>query len=140
MSEYIHHDGIVISCEGKKVRVRILQTSACASCQVKNMCMSSDNKERIVDAWTGDEVKAGDQVEVMVMETMGWKAVVLAYIVPLIVLVSIAGIASILGWGEVMIGVSAIAGVAVYYGILRLFKDKLGKSFDFIAIRKDTDK
>ena len=47
----IKHDGIVIAVNGDgTVRVRIVQTSACAACKAKAMCASAESKEKEIVA------------------------------------------------------------------------------------------
>jgi positive regulator of sigma E activity len=55
----IKHDGIVIAVNGDgTVRVRIVQTSACASCKAKAMCASAESKEKeILALFVGEEAK-----------------------------------------------------------------------------------
>ena len=63
----IRHSGIVDSVSGDCIKVRILQTSACASCKVAGYCNASESKEKIVDVF-GDascgQLRVGDRVVV----------------------------------------------------------------------------
>ena len=45
MDEVIRHEGIVLSVEGRFAKVKIIQTSGCAACKAKNMCMTSEMRE-----------------------------------------------------------------------------------------------
>ena len=77
----IKHDGIVIAVNGDgTVRVRIVQTSACAACKAKAMCASAESKEKEILAIGDGLLAIGDEAEVMVQQKMGWKAILLAYI------------------------------------------------------------
>ena len=49
MANTIKHQGIVENINGSHLQVRIIQTSACASCSVKGHCTSADTKEKLVD-------------------------------------------------------------------------------------------
>ena len=77
----IKHDGIIIALnEDGTALVRIVQTSACAACKAKAMCASAESAEKeMTVVLLGDEQWAvGNEVEVMVQQKMGWKAVILA--------------------------------------------------------------
>ena len=138
----IKHDGIVIALEDNgMVRVRILQTSACASCKAKAMCASAESKEKeILALFVGEEakrregerqdIKLGDEVVVMVQQKMGWKAILLAYMLPFVVMMAVVAIGNgLLGMREEVIGTLALCAMGVYYIVLGFFKDKIQKEF-----------
>jgi sigma-E factor negative regulatory protein RseC len=85
--------------------------------------------------------KVGDTVEVMVQQKMGWKAVVLAYLLPFFVMLAVVAVGSGIGnriseIGEELIGTVALCAMALYYLVLGLFKDKLQKEFSFTARKR----
>ena len=49
MSTDIKHCGVVDEVEDGCVKVRIVQSSACASCKVASHCNASENKEKVVE-------------------------------------------------------------------------------------------
>ena len=150
----IKHDGIIIALNGDGIaRVRIVQTSACSACKAKAMCASAESKEKEMDVvLIGDEAmrlrgesmnyKVGDEVEVMVQQRMGWKAVVLAYLLPFFVMLAVMFIGNgLLAMGdgakrEAVLGTVALCAMALYYLVLGMFKGKLQKEFSFTARRK----
>ena len=152
----IKHDGIIIALnEDGTALVRIVQTSACAACKAKAMCASAESAEKemtVVLLGENGKVKTennstqsyhvGDTVEVMVQQKMGWKAVVLAYLLPFFVMLAVVAVGSGIGnriseIGEEVIGTVALCAMAVYYLVLGLFKDKLQKEFSFTAKKKN---
>ena len=158
MANEIKHTGTIIAIEGETVRVKIEQSSACSACQAKAMCTSTDKKEKIIEvamrqtaALTEDRpaapdrrqnpeprtenLKIGDTVEVIIKQRMGWKAVVIAYIVPLIVLVGTLAVLDMRMESEALAGVIALGVTGVYFIVLRLFRNKLQREFSF-SIRK----
>ena len=145
----IKHDGIVIAVNGDgTVRVRIVQTSACAACKAKAMCASAESKEKEIVALFVDEeakrregerqdIKLGDEVVVMVQQKMGWKAILLAYMLPFIVMMTVVAIGNgLLGIREEVIGTAALCAIGVYYIVLGFFKNKIQKDFSFTARKK----
>ena len=134
----IKHDGIVIAVNSDgTVRVRIVQTSACASCKAKAMCASAESKEKEILAIGDGLLAVGDEAEVMVQQKMGWKAILLAYMLPFIVMMTVVAIGNgLLGIREEVIGTVALCAMGVYYIVLGFFKDKIQKDFSFTARKK----
>ena len=150
----IKHDGIIIALNGDGTAlVRIVQTSACAACKAKAMCASAESAEKeMTVVLLGDgQWAVGDTVEVMVQQKMGWKAVVLAYLLPFFVMLAVMFIGNgLLSMGdgatgllgdeakrEAVLGTVALCAMALYYLVLGLFKDKLQKEFSFTAKKKN---
>ena len=117
--------------DGEMAVVRIAQTSACAACHAAKMCMASESRDKRIEARLTRPVAVGDEVEVVVREELGWLAVLLAYIIPFLLLVAAVAGFGRLGWSEAKAGTAALASVAVYYVILRMFRGKLQKKFAF---------
>ncbi len=64
MSNKIKHSGVVEKIVGDCVRVRIVQTSACAACKVASHCNAAESKEKIVEVSCANsaDYKTGQQV------------------------------------------------------------------------------
>ena len=150
----IKHDGIIIALnENGTALVRIVQTSACAACKAKAMCASAESaeKEMMVMLLGDGQWAVGDTVEVMVQQKMGWKAVVLAYLLPFFVMLAVMFIGNgLLAMGdgatgllgdeakrEAVLGTVALCAMALYYLVLGMFKGKLQKEFSFTARKRD---
>lgn len=96
-----------------------------------------DVAEKVVELPTDPYNKhaVGDEVEVLLKASMGFKAVYLAYLIPLVILLAaILGLMA-LGVGEVVAGLSGIAAVTVYYFLLWLFRGKLQTEYVFTIKR-----
>ena len=137
----IKHDGIIIALnEDGTALVRIVQTSACAACKAKAMCASAESAEKEMTVMLlGDgQWAVGDTVEVMVQQKMGWKAVMLAYLLPFFVMLAVMFIGNAI-WAvrEEILGTVALCAMALYYLVLGMFKDKLQKEFSFTAKKKN---
>lgn len=134
MDELIRHEGIVLSINGEKAHVQIVQTSACSACKARSMCMSSESQSKEMDAIMLEPMKIGDKVEVEVRERLAWKAVLLAYILPFIVMLAIIAILDFAtDWSEAIVGTLSLCGIALYYIGLSVFKNRLQKQFSFTA-------
>ena len=134
MDELIRHNGVVLSIKGEIARVQIVQSSACSACKARNMCMSSDSRQKEMDAVMLEPMTIGDRVEVEVREHLAWKAVLLAYIMPFIVMMAVIALLDFATtWSEAVVGSIALFAIALYYICLSFFKDRLQKQFTFTA-------
>ena len=129
MKSRIEHSGIVESVSGEKVRVRILQASACSACEAKALCHSSESKEKIIECKAnGTSYNVGEEVMVYGSMAMGHNAVILAFVVPLIVIVvwlfCAVGVFHI---NELLAIGIMVALLAVYYLTLHLMNGVLSK-------------
>ena len=134
MAKVVQHSGTVDHTEQGKVVVRITSRSACGSCAAKQACGLAEATEKIVEVYTAAwaDFKSGDEVLVGVQQRVGMKAVALAYVGALVVLIlalvlsiEVAGLAE-----GAAIGVT-FAAVAAYYGVLWLFRKRIDNTIQF---------
>ena len=134
MDELIRHTGVVLAVNGESARVEIVQTSACSACKARSMCMSSESQQKQMDVIPLERLEAGDRVEVEVRERLAWRAVLLAYILPFIVMMAVIAILDLAtNWSEAVVGTLSLCGIALYYLGLSFFKNRLQKQFTFTA-------
>lgn len=132
----IVHEGKIVEMDNQNISVEIVNKSACASCHAKGVCGASDEQVRIIvipqsleTATAGFQV--GDTVKLVLSAAVGMKGAILAYGVPLAVLVAAILILSALGLAQLWVGLISLAAVALYYIIFAIFRDKLDKEFVF---------
>lgn len=89
MNNKIKHSGIVDHVEGHCVVVRILQSSACSGCKVAAHCNASETKEKLIEVTAGqaDAYRPGDHVVVAADASVGFRASLYGYLLPLAVMV-----------------------------------------------------
>ena len=130
-TETIKHEGIVESIGAGSCHVRILQASACSSCSARSLCRSSESTEKVIEVRGHyPALHVGDAVTLTGSVRQGLKASVLAYVVPL-VLMLIALFAGSRYGGDGIGALSALLTLALYYGVLFLLRNRLGKAFEF---------
>lgn len=138
MATTIKHQGVIETIEGSHIQVRILQTSACASCSIKGHCTSVDVDEKLIDIHTSDAhtYQVGESVWVMGALSMGMKAVLLAFVLPLVILVAALFILMDILEDELLAVAGSIVCLSVYYILLRmLFKSVWKGKFSFYIQR-----
>lgn len=134
MSGKIEHNGIIVHIDGKHIRVRIVQSSACSSCQAKTICSSSESKEKIIDvfSYASSNYKIGENVKVCASESMGRNAVIFAFVIPLIVMMIWISISiKCLMMNEPMSIVISLMFLALYYWMLSINKKRISRKFAF---------
>ena len=113
--------------------VQIVVSSACSSCHAKGLCGMSEEEDKVIMVPTDPyaEYNAGDEVKVKTKMTMGLKAVWISYVIPLAVLmILILSLHSVIG-NDLLTGLAAIGGVALYYFCVWLFRERLQNEFVF---------
>lgn len=140
MSEKVRHPGIIDTISEECVKVRILQTSACAHCKISGHCNSSDSKEKIVDVYNvpdKSELSIGDEVIVTASVGMAAKALLLGFGVPLVILIAVLLAIYMLTSDEAISALGSVAALAPYYAVLYLYREKLRDRMAFEIERKN---
>ncbi len=128
----ISHEGVVHSVENNKITVKIITHSACSSCKVQSICNPSESKEVFLDFnITNDLYKIGENVNVLIDEGLGFKALIFAYMLPFIFVISTIIIMLNLNISETISGITSLLILFPYYIILYFYREKIKKSFTF---------
>ena len=129
----IVHEGRIVEITPEFTSVEIISSSACSQCHAKGLCGFSEEESKLVmlptDPYT--ERKVGDMVVLALKQTMGLKAVWISYVIPLIILMILILTLSAVNVNEVWTGVAAVGGVALYYFVIWLMRDRLKNEFVF---------
>jgi len=128
MSTKISHSGIVESIAEGCVKVRILQTSACAACKVASHCNASESKVKIVDVFNVGNIstlKVGDDVVVSASGDVAGHALLLGFGFPFLILVAVLFVVLQLTSNEGVAALSGLAALLPYYLILWLFRKRI---------------
>lgn len=133
MSDQISHEGIIESISKAMLRVRIVQNSACSACKVASYCASSESKEKIIEVpcLTADSYVVGQPVTIVGSSAIGFKAVLLAFAIPSVLLLAAIVTAIKMGTGELLACGIGVAVLVVYYIILYACKAKLTEMLTF---------
>ena len=134
MTETITHEAVVKAVDGEHVRVTIVQSSACSGCAARKMCNSAEAKEKDVEVCTQDAAayRVGDQVVLEGLLSDGRRAAMIAYGLPLVLLLVALVIAIKLTGSDTQGALWALGTVLLYYLIVFLgFRKRLQQSFSF---------
>ena len=127
------HTGRVVSMTPKTTTVQIVSHSACSECHASGLCGLSEYTEKAVEVPTSPSATygVGDDVQVVLKASMGFKAVWIAYFLPLVVLLAVALGLIALGVREAVAGLAGIGAVALYYFGVWLLRDRLRNEYVF---------
>lgn len=133
MSQKISHTGVIERIENDSMKVRIVQTSACAACKVASHCNAAESKVKIVDVFGCDTTNysTGQEVTVWASKDVANKALLLGFGVPFLLLVSVLMIALRLTASEGVAALVALGSLAPYYFVLWLLRDRIQRGISF---------
>lgn len=132
MQRHVSHKGIVEAVDHGVVRVRIVQTSACAACAVHDHCAASDQKEKIVEVSAeGLALRVGQEVSVRASQRVAALALTIAFGVPLVLMLCALALTFSLTGNEAWSGVAAVGVLLPYYIGIRLMHHRLDSEVAF---------
>jgi len=134
MADIIKHRGVVEKIDGSHVVVRIVQTSACSACSAKGLCNASESKEKQIDVYESNpSYRIGEEVVLCGSTSMGMRAVLLAFGIPVLLLLFALFVTMRITDGDALLSaIVAMLAIIPYYFVIYLMKDKMDKTFSFV--------
>lgn len=132
--ETISHEGVVTKITDDELEIKILAQSACAACHAKSACGMGEQAEKTltVPKPKDKEFALNQKVNVRMAIGQGNKAAVLAYLLPIILLLAVLFVCIGLGLGEGLSAIISFISLVPYYIVLYLRRDKLKRQFEYI--------
>lgn len=135
MDNRIEHTGIVEGVKADCVQVKILQVAACAECKAKSLCSTSESKEKVIEVkgrGVGNGISVGEQVIVYGSMQMGWTALRVAFIYPMLILIAVGlGSMVVLSLSEGMSLLLMFIGILLYGLVVYGLRDRIERRFSF---------
>ena len=140
MAHDIRHDGIIESIEGRHIRVRILQTSACGACQIAAHCRASEMKEKIVDVESDPKgLSVGQAVVVSTTDSVARRALMVGFGLPLVLLLVVLVATFLITHDEEVAGLVALCSLVPYYVVLWMARERISRNVAFGIEVKQTN-
>ena len=132
-AETISHEGVVAKITDDELEIKILAQSACAACHAKSACGMGEQAEKIltVPRPKGRDFALNQKVNVRMAIGQGNKAAILAYLIPIVLLLAVLFVCLGLGMNEGLAALVSIVSLVPYYIVLYLKRDKLKKRFEY---------
>ena len=133
MNNDISHSGVVDRVEGDCVKVRIVQTSACAACKVASHCNASESKVKIVDVYGADTAryKVGQKVTVWASRKVANKALLLGFGLPFLLLITVLVVGLYLTHNEGVAALVSLGSLLPYYFLIWLCRKSIRQQVSF---------
>jgi sigma-E factor negative regulatory protein RseC len=133
----IEHTGIVQTVNERSIDVRIVSHPACMGCAATNICDVSDAKEKIINTVKSIDVVVGEEVNVVMSQTQGFKALFLGYLLPFLIIMFFLITLSSLGVKELVAGLIAFGSLLPYYLIIYKIRGRIDRNFSFSIKKAD---
>lgn len=127
----IQHNGIVQKVDENSVLVSISSSSACSGCHSEGVCSVAGKEEKLINIQGKYSVSPGETVTVQMKQSEGYRALLLVYIVPLLIIITTLVILISLSLPEAMAGLISLLALIPYLLILFLLRKKINQSFTF---------
>jgi Positive regulator of sigma E activity len=131
--ETVSHEGIVTRITDKEIVIQIISKSACAACHAKSACNLTDiaEKELIIPKPNDKKFSVNQKVNIKMSVSQGNKAVVYAYLIPIIVLFAVLFTLLGLEVAESLSAIISIGAICFYYLVLYFFRNKIKRTFQY---------
>ena len=132
-AETISHEGVVAKITDDELEIKILAQSACAACHAKSACGMGEQAEKIltVPRPKGRDFALNQKVNVRMAIGQGNKAAILAYLIPIVLLLAVLFVCLGLGMNEGLAALVSIVSLVPYYIVLYLKRNKIKKRFEY---------
>lgn len=128
----VDHLGRVQEITSTDIVVKIISQSACASCHANGACGMSDSTEKMVVVHKSNHnYTVGQSVKVMLRQSLGFRALLLGYVLPFLIVLLILIFLTAIGVSEGKSGLLSLFALVPYYAGLYLLRDKVSKQFTF---------
>jgi len=132
-SDRIEHPGVVERVKNNRVFVQIESQAACGHCQAKSYCGMVESAGKTIEVVSdqANRYEPGQEVMVAIARSLGYKALLLGYIYPFLLLLFTLFAVTLITGNEAMAALAAALLMVPYYGILYRHREKLRKTFTF---------
>lgn len=127
----INHEGLVQKADDRSVTVSISVESSCSGCHAEGTCSLSGLEEKVIEISGKYNVKPGDRVTIFMKQSMGYTALLLGYLFPLLSVIIVLIVLISAQVPELVAGICSLAILIPYYIILFLFRKYVNEKFTF---------
>jgi len=134
-TNYLEHVGLVTDMQPGRVKIALVG-SGCSACH-NSLCMLGDSKAKEVEVLTKESLfQSGDEVVVKINPASGYRAVLLLYVSPFLLMLLTLVFMMRLGYPEGLTGIASLLVLVPYFGILYLLRKKLGSHCHIEVVKR----
>ncbi len=129
-NECIEQKGIIEDITANRIKVKFNPPSVCANCQTKSICNLKGNRSDIIELVDkSGNYSVGDEVNLIIKKSLGYAALFLGYLIPLVIVLLFLVVFLSLGYNEILSGIGSLLILAPYYLILYLARNNIRNRF-----------
>lgn len=133
----IRQSATVIRVDATQIEVEVCRPEACAACKAKSVCSEGGGQgKRMTLANDGQGYQLGEQITLVMRRSAGLKAVVIAYLVPVILVVTALLVFQTIHMQETVAAISTLVLLGLYFLVIRLLRGRLNRELT-IEIEKE---
>ena len=132
LTKFVEHKAIITNIREGLITVDLTQHSACSSCHAKEFCTLSESVTKTIEIIDTDgNHTVGEEVIVVLEESLAFKALFLGYLLPFFIVVFSIFVTSFFTANEIIIGLFSVWLLIPYYFMLHKFRNNIEKTFIF---------
>lgn len=129
MADITTRRGVVIKSEGNLLTVKVSSDCHCEGCAIVAFCGSKNDDDLVVlHTPLAPRFSPGDMIEFEPSSGAQWKSILLAFVMPIIIILAAILTLLNLGYSEVTAALAAAIASVVYFGVLGLM---FGRRLEF---------
>ncbi len=131
--QQICHPGVVDRIVGRTLFVKIESQAACGNCRAKSYCGMVESVDKVVEVVSdrAADFTVGQKVDIVLERSLGYKALLMGYMVPFLILIVSLFAMYLLTGSEGLSALVAVLLMAPYYALLYHFRETLRETFRF---------
>lgn len=118
-----------------EITLDVCRAEACAACAARGACGGGAQKEMTL-VNDGSDYQVGEQVTLVMERSMGLKAVLIAYLIPVFIIITSLLVFQSFEVSELISGGITLLILAIYMLMIRLFRDTISREIS-IRIEKN---
>lgn len=135
----IRQSATVIRVDASEIEVEVCRPDACAACKAKSVCSEGGGQgKRMTLLNDGQGYRVGEQITLVMRRSSGLKAVVIAYLVPVFLIVAVLLIFQATHLNETLSALLTLAILGLYFLVIRLLGGRIKRELT-IEIEKEIE-
>lgn len=135
----IRQSATVIRVDASEIEVEVCRPDACAACKAKSVCSEGGGQgKRMTLLNDGQGYRVGEQITLVMRRSSGLKAVAIAYLVPVFLIVAALLIFQATHLNETLSALLTLAILGLYFLVIRLLGGRIKRELT-IEIEKEIE-
>ncbi len=135
----IRQSATVIRVDAAEIEVEVCRPEACTACKAKSVCSEGGGEgKRMTLVNDGQGYRVGEQIQLVMRRSAGLKAVVIAYLVPVVLVVAALLIFQATPMSDTTAALLTLGILVLYFVIIRLLRGRINNQLT-IEIEKEIE-